>query len=119
MDLEDKKLQLRWWGDKQKIPAQFKGLRDACRVGVEAITWAQGRIQELLEANNRYLERARVAEASINEALTTLDIYADPTGYTDRYGDQVPADAVRHPGLLAKDTAAKIRATLAATEGKP
>jgi hypothetical protein len=55
----------------------------------------------------------------IDEALTVLDIYADPTGYTDRYGDQVPADAERHEGLLAKDTAAKIRAALAAAEQSP
>lgn len=113
MDLDDKKLQLRWWADKKKIPARYKGLRDACQIGVEAISWAQGRIQELLEANNRYLERARAAEALINEALTVLDIYADPTSYNDRYGDRRTADAETHEGLLAKSTADKIRAAQA------
>lgn len=53
----------------------------------------------------------------LEEALAVLDGYADPTGYTDNYGEQLPADAVQHQGLLAKATAEKIRAALATTEG--
>jgi len=49
----------------------------------------------------------------LEEALSVLDGYADPTGYTDNYGEQLPADAVQHQGLLAKATVEKIRAALA------
>jgi len=54
----------------------------------------------------------------LEEVLTVLDGYADPTGYTDRYGDPLPADAELHEGLLAKATAERIRAALATTKGK-
>lgn len=50
----------------------------------------------------------------LEKALTVLDSYADPTGYTDQYGEVLPADAEVHEGLLARDTAAEIRAALAA-----
>lgn len=63
--LSNVRLLLRWWADKKRIPAQLKGMRDGCIAGAEALEWAQRRIDELLEANNRYLQRARTAEAAL------------------------------------------------------
>lgn len=66
------------------------------------------------------LERTLAAEneviglrAAIDKAISVLDNYADPTGYTDGYGETLPADAVQHEGLLAKDAATMLRAALA------
>jgi len=50
--------------------------------------------------------------ALLDKALTVLDTYADPTGYTDRYGEVLSADAEVHEGLLARDIAKEIRAEL-------
>jgi hypothetical protein len=50
--------------------------------------------------------------AALRKALDTLDIYADPTGYTDSQGEQLSADDEIHPGLLARDTAVAIRSAL-------
>lgn len=50
----------------------------------------------------------------LDVALDVLDNYADPTGYTDSDGEQVPSDADVHQGLLAKETAFNLRAALAA-----
>lgn len=68
----------------------------------------------------------RLAKA-LQKAETVLEVYADPTGYTDGYGDPVPADAVQHEGLLAKEALEVVRAALskspssdlAASEGTP
>lgn len=51
----------------------------------------------------------------LDVALDALDSYADPTGYTDNNGEQLAPDEVVHQGLLAKETAANLRAALAAT----
>ncbi|MEX2739961.1 hypothetical protein AB3480_00680 [Rhizobium mongolense] len=56
-------------------------------------------------------ENRRLREA-LQKAISTLDSYADPTGYTDGYGELLPADAVQHEGLLAKETADFCRAAL-------
>lgn len=50
----------------------------------------------------------------LGKALTALDTYADPTGYTDSNGEQLGAKAEVHQGLLAKFVAAEIRAALSA-----
>lgn len=51
----------------------------------------------------------------LDVALDALDSYADPTGYTDSNGEQLPLDEEVHQGLLASETAGGIRAALAAT----
>lgn len=51
-------------------------------------------------------------QALLTDVLRVLDSYADPTSYLDSNGEYLPADAVLHDGLLAKDTAAKVRAAL-------
>jgi hypothetical protein len=56
--------------------------------------------------------------ALLEEALSTLDTYSDPTSYNDGMGEMLEADTKDHPGLLAQATAAKIRAALT-TEGQP
>lgn len=57
----------------------------------------------------------RAADPLFQKALTTLESYADPTGYTDSNGDQLPADEEVHQGLLAKETAAYLLAASAGT----
>lgn len=57
-------------------------------------------------------EEIKVLRGLVSQALDVLDRYADPTSYTDVYGDPLPADAKHHEGELAKATAASIRASL-------
>ncbi|MDW9481171.1 hypothetical protein GOB57_21225 [Sinorhizobium meliloti] len=59
--------------------------------------------------NERLLKALRTAEE-------TLEAYADPTGYNDNYGEQVPADAEVHQGLAAAQALVEVRAALAAKE---
>ncbi len=50
--------------------------------------------------------------ALLDHALSVLDNYADPTGYTDNNGEQLSADESSHPGILAQECAAETRAAL-------
>lgn len=77
---------------------------------------AHGVMQSILrEAQDRarvtYSENVRL-NGLLDIALETLDGYADPTGYTDNDGEQLPVDADAHPGLLALETATNLRAAL-------
>ena len=69
-----------------------------------ALTAAEARIAEL--------------EAALSEAERTLENYADPTGYTDNFGDQYEPDEGVHPGLLAAETLRVVRAALKPEAGK-
>lgn len=57
--------------------------------------------------------------ALLGKALSTLDTYADPTGYTDGYGELLPADAVEHEGSLAASVAREIRAAITPSQPLP
>ena len=61
---------------------------------------------------------AAVSAGALREALQrareTLEVYADPTGYTDNEGEQLTAEDELHPGLLAQHTLEQIAAMLAA-----
>lgn len=60
-----------------------------------------------------------VLRGLVKQALDVLDGYADPTSYTDVYGEPLPADAKHHEGELAKATAASIRAALSTPTTQP
>jgi hypothetical protein len=77
MDLNKVKLELSsWLPEKQSISNH--PMENAVVLGVEAIAWAQHRIQELLEANNAYLERARDAECALAAAVATIPEASPP-----------------------------------------
>lgn len=77
----------------------------------------ESRISDLLEANNRYLGRAREAEALLDEALQVLGFYAKcipKEKYNEFLGGLMPPgamdafdDGVRAKGFLAKIAARK------------
>ncbi len=50
----------------------------------------------------------------LNRARSTLESYADPSGYTDNEGEPFTADDAHHPGALAAATLAEIDEALAA-----
>lgn len=53
---------------------------------------------------------------ALQKAESVLVTYADPTGYTDAYGEQHPADAVQHEGLLAQEALDVVRSALSASQ---
>lgn len=97
---------------------------------VETVRRAEARISDM----ERELAEARAAEctaairaekaeadkarlvALVDTAVEALDYYGDPTGYLDNNGERLPADAENNPGLLAKETAANLRAALSAPD---
>jgi hypothetical protein len=64
-------------------------------------------------ASTALVERLTSALLKAEEVLAN---YADPTGYTDGYGDLVPADAVQHEGLLAQEALDVVRSALSASQ---
>lgn len=67
INLAEVMLQLRFWGEKKVVPHRLTEMRDTCRAGADALLIARQRIDDLLEANNRYLMRARAAEAALGQ----------------------------------------------------
>jgi hypothetical protein len=59
----------------------------------------------------------RLARA-LEKVEATLEAYADPTGYTDNYGEQLPADTEMHEGLAAAAALVDVRAALVAYRAK-
>ncbi|EZP57461.1 hypothetical protein [Sphingomonas sp. RIT328] len=57
---------------------------------------------------------AGLLREALQRARETLEVYADPTGYTDNEGEQLTAEDELHPGLLAQHTLEQIAAMLAA-----
>lgn len=62
------------------------------------------------------IEALRVENERLRSTLIetgkTLENYADPTAYFDCYGEQLESNEESHPGLLAADTLATVRAVL-------
>ena len=86
------------------MPATFPGTEGA---------WRTRRADLMQGAAKDRVEELEVALRIANDALKS---YADPTGYTDDAGEQLPPDAVLHPGLLAAQAIAEIAALTAKVE---
>jgi len=57
-------------------------------------------------------EYVRVPRALVDEVVTTLELYADPTGYTDRFEDPYTIEDECHPGIQAAKTLKAVQAAL-------
>lgn len=63
-------------------------------------------------ASTALVERLTIA---LRKAEDVLAVYADPEGYADADGDQLPPDAEQHEGLLAQEALDVVRAALSSS----
>ena len=73
--------------------------------------------QAILSERHRHAEVMEEVRKVLREAVSTLECYADPSGYADGFDEPYGSEET-HPGLLAESTLKAVRALLSRLEGK-